>query len=243
MSAGFTWLGHSTFRIDTPGGKVILIDPWVANNPACPDSEKEFDRMDLMLCTHGHYDHIGDAVPLAIQHKPAVVGIFELGHWLARRGVENIYPMNKGGTLQYDGIGITMVHADHSCGLMEEDGSIGYGGEPCGFVVTLEDRTVFYHAGDTAVFGDMRIIADIYKPTLAMLPIGDRFTMSPREAALACELLGCDSVIPMHHGTFDLLTGKPEELRRFTRHMSALNIVELEPGQSYVLSGAESGLG
>lgn len=243
MSARFTWLGHSTFRVETPGGKVLLIDPWVANNPACPSDEKEFDRIDLMLCTHGHYDHIGDAAPLAKQYKPQVVGIFELCHWLERRGVENLNPMNKGGSLTFDGITVTMVHADHSCGITDDDGRIIYGGEAAGFVVALEDETVFYHAGDTAVFGDMKLIAELYKPTLALLPIGDRFVMSPREATYACYLLGCSEIIPMHHGTFPLLTGTPQEFVSLTRHIVGIEVVVLEPGGCYVMSGAESGLG
>jgi L-ascorbate metabolism protein UlaG (beta-lactamase superfamily) len=215
----------------------------VQSNPACPDSEKEFDQIDYMLCTHGHYDHIQDAVVLAKKYKPKVIAILELCKWLENKGVENLVPMNLGGTFEVDGIAITMVRADHSCGIIEPDGNLTYGGHACGYVVTLENHTAFYHAGDTAVFSDMKLIAEIYRPALAMLPIGDRFTMSPREAVYACQLLGCNNVIPMHHDTFDSLTGTPQEFRALSRYLVGMNIIDLLPGQSHVLSGAEHGLG
>src|SRR5512142_221662 len=176
-----TWLGHATFRVQTPGGSTILIDPWVMGNPACPEREKQVKKVDLMLCTHGHFDHIGDAVELANTHNPTVVGIFELCTWLQKKGVKQIAPMNKGGTQQVGDIKVTMTHALHSCGIMDGD-QIIYGGEACGYVIEFENGMRFYHAGDTAVFKDMEIIRDLYEPHVAMLPIGDHFTMSPREA-------------------------------------------------------------
>jgi L-ascorbate metabolism protein UlaG (beta-lactamase superfamily) len=225
-----TWLGHSTFRIETPGGKTILIDPWVMGNPMCPDSEKNPRKVDVMLCTHGHFDHIGDAVELAKKHKTAVVGIFELCSWLQKKGVEEICPMNKGGTQQVADINVTMVHAVHSCGIMDGD-DIVYGGEACGYVVEFENGLKIYHAGDTAVFGDMNIIRELYQPDIALLPVGDHFVMSPREATYACGLLRPKLVIPMHFGTFPMLRGSPAELRDNVQTMG-IDVLELKPGET-----------
>jgi L-ascorbate metabolism protein UlaG (beta-lactamase superfamily) len=229
--ARLTWLGHSTFRIDTDSGKTILIDPWVMGNPMCPKASQKFEKIDLMLCTHGHYDHIGDAVQIGKHYSPKVIGIFELCNWLERKGVKNTNPMNKGGSQTIDDVRITMVHADHSCGILEEDGSIVYGGEACGFVLEFESGLKLYHAGDTNVFGDMQIIRELYSPEIVMLPIGDLFTMSPREASYACNLLHPKAVIPMHFGTFPPLTGRPQELSRVAQELG-FEVVEMIPGQS-----------
>lgn len=226
-----TWLGHATFKVTTPGGKVILIDPWVQSNPACPDSQKQIDRCDLMLITHGHFDHMGDAVPIAQATNPTVVGIFELATYLQGRGLTNVSGMNKGGTQAAGGIKVTMVHAVHSCGILD-DGKIVYGGEAAGYVVTLENGFTIYHAGDTDVFGDMRLIGELYRPDVALLPIGDFYTMSPRQAAYAIQLLGVKKVIPMHYATFPVLTGTPQALRELTSNISGLEIIELKPGET-----------
>jgi L-ascorbate metabolism protein UlaG (beta-lactamase superfamily) len=223
-----TWLGHATFRAETPGGKTILIDPWVTGNPLCPEKEKQVKKVDVMLCTHGHFDHIGDAVEIAKRFNPKVVGIPELIGWLEKKGVKNTAPMNKGGTQQVEDIRVTMVHADHSCGITDGD-QIVYGGEACGYVVEFSNKLKIYHAGDTNVFGDMDIIRRLYKPDIAMLPIGDHYTMSPREAAYACGLLKPKTVIPMHFGTFPMLTGKPGELKKLVKGMEVL---EMKPGQT-----------
>jgi L-ascorbate metabolism protein UlaG (beta-lactamase superfamily) len=224
-----TWLGHSTFKI-VHQGKTILLDPWVANNPACPDSLKEFDAIDTMCITHGHFDHIADAVELGKKYKPQIVGIFETCTWLQGKGVENTNPMNKGGSQTINGIKYTMVHADHSCGITDGN-QIIYGGEAAGYVVTFPNGFKIYHAGDTNVFGDMALISELYRPDLAMLPIGDLFTMSPREAAKAIALLKPRYVIPMHYGTFPPLTGTPEELRRLTRDIAGLEILVPKIGE------------
>ena len=179
-------------------------------------------------------DHIGDAVAIARRARPkAVVGIFELCHWLERKGVENTRPMNKGGSQRVEGLRVTMVHADHSCGILDGD-QIVYGGEAVGYILEVEDGRRLYHAGDTALFGDMRLIGELYRPDLAMLPIGDLFTMSPEEAAQAIRLLGVKRVIPMHYGTFPVLTGTPERLKELTRDLPDLEIIVLRPGQSLV---------
>lgn len=227
-----TYLGHSTFKIKSPGGKVLILDPWVMGNPACPDEMKKVEKVDIIAVTHAHFDHIGDAVAIGREHQPKVVGIYETCVWLNSKGVENIAPMNKGGTQEVDGIKFTMVHADHSCGIQEEDGSIIYGGEAVGYVLEFENGFRVYHAGDTAVFSDMKLIAEIYKPELAMIPIGDLFTMSPTEAAYACRFLQAKHVIPMHYATFPLLTGTPAQLRELTGDIKGLEIIELKPGET-----------
>ena len=223
-----TWLGHATFRIQTPKGKTILVDPWVMQNPACPEKEKTVKSVDVMLITHGHGDHIGDAVEIAKKHKPKVVGIPELCGWLQQKGVEQISMMNKGGTQQVGDIKVTMVHADHSCGIQDGDQMV-YGGEACGYVIEFDNGLKIYHAGDTNVFGDMKIIHDLYAPDIAMLPIGDHFTMGPREAAYACDLLKAKTVIPMHFATFPVLTGTPGALSKLVH---GVEVLEMKPGQT-----------
>src|ERR1700693_2372386 len=221
-----TWLGHSTFRIETRAGKTIIIDPWIMGNPMCPEAEKKVKRVDILLCTHGHFDHIGDAVAVVKQHNPIVVGIFELCGWMEKKGAKQTSPMNKGGTQTIGDIKVTMVHADHSCGIQDGDQLI-YGGEACGFVVEFSNGVKIYHAGDTNVFGDMQIIRELYAPEIVMLPIGDHYTMGPREAAYACKLLKPKAVIPMHFGTFPVLTGRPGELQKLVPNVE---VVEMKPG-------------
>lgn len=223
-----TWLGHATFRIETPERKTIYLDPWIAGNPMCPASERNVQKADVMLCTHGHFDHIADAVDVAKKYDSVVVGIYELCCWLEKKGVKQIAPMNKGGTQTVADIKVTMVHAVHSCGIQDGD-QIVYGGEACGYVLEFSNGVKLYHAGDTNVFSDMAIIRDLYSPKIAMLPIGDRFTMSPREAAYACKLLKPETVIPMHFGTFPLLTGTPSDLQKLAPEVKVL---ELKPGQT-----------
>ena len=226
-----TWLGHAAFRVVTPKGTTILIDPWIMQNPMTPASEKDVKKCDIMLCTHGHGDHIGDAVAIAKKHNPKIVGIFELCLWLQKKGAQQISPMNKGGTQQVGDIKVTMVHAVHSCGIQDDDGSIIYGGEACGYVIHFDNGLKLYHAGDTAVFSDMAIIRDLYAPDIACLPIGDHFTMSPKEASYACNLLRPKAVIPMHFGTFPLLTGKPSQLKELVAD-SGIEVLELKPGET-----------
>ena len=226
---GITWLGHATFKVETPEGKVILIDPWVIGNPKCPEGHKQFKKVDAIFCTHGHGDHIGDAPGIAIQHDAVAVGVYEMCLWLAKKGVKQIAPMNKGGSQKVAGVTVTMVHADHSCGI-EDDGQIIYGGEACGYVLTFSNGVKLYHAGDTNVFGDMAIIRELYAPEIVCLPVGDVYTMGPREAAYACGLLKPKAVIPMHFGTFPALTGTVSDLKsRIVDY--GIEVVEVEPGE------------
>ena len=223
-----TWLGHATFRIETPAGKTIIIDPWVMGNPKCPEKAKTLSKVDVMLCTHGHGDHIGDAVEIARKHDPVVVGIPELCGWLESKGVKRVSGMNKGGTQTVGDIKVTMANAVHSSGIEDGDQRV-YGGEAAGYVVEFSNGLKIYHAGDTCVFGDMAIIRELYSPEICMLPIGDHYTMGPREAAYACKLLKPKSVIPMHFGTFPVLTGTPAELRKLAPDVE---VCELKPGET-----------
>jgi L-ascorbate metabolism protein UlaG (beta-lactamase superfamily) len=226
-----TWLGHSAFRITTPAGNVILIDPWIQTNPMTPEPLKQINRVDTMLITHGHFDHIADAVDLAKKFKPRIVAIHETCGWLESKGVTNTSGMNKGGTQAVGEIEVTMVNAIHSCGIQDGD-KIVYGGEACGYIIRLPGGLTIYHAGDTAVFGDMKIIGELYAPTVAMLPIGDHYTMGPREAALAIRLLNVKHVIPMHYGTFPALTGRPDSLQDLTRDVPSLEYHIMKPGDT-----------
>jgi L-ascorbate metabolism protein UlaG (beta-lactamase superfamily) len=227
----FTYLGHATVRCDLPGGEVVLIDPWLDGNPACPESLKKPERLDAVLITHGHSDHMGDAVDLCKRHSPKkVVASYEICNWLTDQGVENCSGMNLGGCQEVLGLQVTMVRADHSSSL--PDGS--YGGLASGFVVKLAGGFTFYHAGDTALFSDMQLIAEIYRPELAFLPIGDFYTMDPQQAARACRYLGVRHVVPIHWGTFPALTGTPDALRQALGNFGAsCSVVELKPGESY----------
>jgi L-ascorbate metabolism protein UlaG (beta-lactamase superfamily) len=224
-----TWLGHGTFQFQLPSGQVILMDPWTDGNPAYPKGY-QIERIDTMCISHGHFDHIHDAVPLAAKFAPEVVAIFETAHWLESKGVGKTRPMNKGGSQKVGDVTVTMTHAIHSCGILD-DGKIIYGGEAAGYILHLPDKRVVYFAGDTNVFSDMALIEQLYHPELAFLPIGDLYTMSPHEAAMACRLLRARKVIPMHFGTFPPLTGRPDALRERIRGLET-EIWELEPGKS-----------
>jgi L-ascorbate metabolism protein UlaG (beta-lactamase superfamily) len=205
-----TWLGHATFQLRFDSGEVLVTDPWTEGNPAYPKGYK-IQQVDAIAISHAHFDHTNDVVPLAKQFEPKVVAIFETAAWFEKKGVKNTIGMNKGGTVDLGFVKLTMTHALHSCAI--KDGSdLIYGGEAAGYVITQKDGRRAYFAGDTTVFSDMALIAELYEPELALLPIGGHYTMDPHQAALAARLLKAKKVIPMHFGTFPALTGRPEEL-------------------------------
>jgi L-ascorbate metabolism protein UlaG (beta-lactamase superfamily) len=225
-----TWVGHGTWIMETPGGKRVLIDPWVTGNPVVTDELRDPGPADVFLITHGHSDHTGDVVQLAAKHSPqAVLAMIELGDYLGSKGVENVIGFNKGGTVEVAGVKFTMVDAHHSSSLQDGD-TIVYTGEPAGYIVTVEDGRRIYVAGDTCVFGDMALIGRLYKPDVAILPIGDFFTMGPFEAAEAIRLLGVRKVVPTHYGTFDALTGTPDALRSEASDVEGLEVLDVRPG-------------
>jgi L-ascorbate metabolism protein UlaG (beta-lactamase superfamily) len=227
MATQLTWLGHAAFRVESPGGKRIYVDPFLNGNPKCPKSELQPERCDLLVLTHGHGDHVGDTVAIHQRFGCPVVAQVELRGWLTRQGVADdgsAHSINKGGTVGVGGVAVTLTDANHSSSA--PDGT--YAGESCGVVLQLEDGFKLYFAGDTNVFGDMSLIGRIYAPDVAVLPIGDHFTMGPREAAVALELLGVIRCVPCHYGTFGLLTGSPEELRELAP--PGVEIFAPEPG-------------
>ncbi len=224
-----TWLGHSTVLIQTVQGTNILIDPFVAHNPKYPKGFDLPERIHHILLTHGHGDHISDAVPVATKHGSTVVAVYELAAYIAAKGVTDTIGMNLGGTVQLEEIAATMVEAKHSAGAQDEHGT-HYVGVAAGFVLEIAGGPVLYHAGDTSVFGDMRLIAELYHPEVAMLPIGGHYTMGPKEAALAAKLLSPKMILPLHFGTFPPLRGTPEELAALID--SNVQVARLAPGQS-----------
>jgi len=230
--ARLTWFGHATWLLQTPGGKRVLIDPWFTGNPKAPENP-DLGAIDVILLTHGHSDHTADVIAIAKEKQPkAVIGMMELLGYFGGKGVENAVGMNKGGTHEAEGIKVTLTHAFHSSSLEGDGGEILYMGEPAGLIITLENGFRIYHAGDTTVFGDMALIGELYSPDVAILPIGDFYTMGPFEAAKAVELLGVKQIIPTHFGTFPALVGTPGGLRDELgkRGLGDVTVLDTEPG-------------
>jgi L-ascorbate metabolism protein UlaG (beta-lactamase superfamily) len=224
-----TWLGHSTFLLQSPKGVRVMFDPWLTGNPSCPEKAKKVTALDLMLVTHGHSDHASDAVSVGRATGATVLANFELAEWLERQGLRNVRGMNIGGCERLNGLAITMVQALHSSSA-EENGQRIYLGVATGFIVRLESGTTIYFAGDTGLFGDMKILGERYAPAIAFLPIGDRYTMGPEDAAIAGGWLGVKQIVPMHFGTFPELTGTPAQLRELCRPRG-IEVVDLRPGE------------
>jgi L-ascorbate metabolism protein UlaG (beta-lactamase superfamily) len=224
-----TWLGHATVLVTTAKGTNILIDPFIAQNPKYPRDFVLPPKIHYILLTHGHGDHISDAVPVAQKHGSTVVAIYELAAYVGDRGVTNTIGMNLGGTVQLEDVAATMVEARHSAGAQDEHGT-HYVGVAAGYVLTIADGPVLYHAGDTTVFGDMKLIRELYRPEVAMLPIGGHFTMGPKEAALAASYLAAEKVLPLHFGTFPPLKGTPQELAALVD--DSIQVVQWKPGET-----------
>jgi L-ascorbate metabolism protein UlaG (beta-lactamase superfamily) len=227
----FTWVGHGTWKVRSAKGKVIYIDPWVMNNPVAPAALKKVDGCDLILITHGHFDHVHDALEIARATKPKIVSNFEISAWLGSKGIpaDTIIGANQGGTVNVDGIKVTLVHAEHSCGISDGD-QILNGGAACGFVIEFENGFTVYFAGDTDVFGDMALIAELSEFDVAFLPIGDFYTMGPDRAAKAVSLLGVKTVVPMHFGTFPPLVGRPKALQDLVG--PGVKVLDIKPGDT-----------
>lgn len=226
-----TWLGHGAVRVKTPDGKIILVDPFISGNPSTPEHERIQDRADVILVSHGHGDNLGETVEIAKRTGAKAFCIFEIAQWLQKKGVSNVVGMNIGGTADADGIKITMTPAWHSSSIADGD-SLLPGGTACGFVVRLSNGFTIYFSGDTGVFLDMQLIGKLLEPDLAVLSIGDHFTMGPKGAAEAVRLLGVKQVIPVHYGTFPALTGSPDALREETLDIDGLQIHALKPGET-----------
>jgi L-ascorbate metabolism protein UlaG (beta-lactamase superfamily) len=224
-----TWYGHATFVLTTPGGKRIVFDPWLTGNPKTPAGAK-IDKADVICVSHGHSDHSGDVVAVARATNAPVVAVYELANWFQGKGLKEVIGMGIGGTVVVKGLRISMTSAVHTSSI-EEDGKVHYVGLATGFVVRMEDGRAIYFAGDTSLFGDMRLIRELHAPEIAFLPIGDHYTMDPVAAAQACEMLGVRQVVPMHYGTFPVLTGTPDALKKLVEPMG-VDVLVLKPGET-----------
>jgi L-ascorbate metabolism protein UlaG (beta-lactamase superfamily) len=213
MSATITWFGHATIRLVLPDQRVVFIDPWFDGNPACPESLKKVPRCDMVLCTHGHFDHVGGVQQLVKAFDPVVIANYDLCAALSKQiGKSRFEGMNTGGTLAINGVRVSLTQAFHSSGVDSPEGPV-YGGMPNGMVIAAEGVATIYDAGDTDVFSDMALINRLYDPKVCILPIGDRFTMGAKGAAIAAEMLQPAAIIPVHYKTFPLLAPNADAFR------------------------------
>jgi len=226
-----TWLGHATVLITTPKGTNILIDPFIEHNPKYPKGYKLPDKIDLLLLSHGHMDHIADAIPVAKKHGSIAIGMVEVIGWLQSKGLKDDQGigMNLGGSHKHADVSVSLTQALHSSGISDGDETV-YGGEPAGLIIAIDNGPTLYHAGDTTVFSDMKLIGELYHPDLAMLPIGDHYTMGPRLAAVAAKYVGAKTILPIHWGTFPPLIGTPAALEKELAG-SGITVIHTEPGK------------
>lgn len=225
------WLGHSAFRLESPTGKVIYVDPFLTNNPKTPENFKKPDDVDYILLTHGHEDHVGDTIDIANRTGCLVLAQVELSHLLIKNGLKKDQAMefNKGGTVHFDDFSVTLVSANHSSSFGGK-----YAGEAGGLVLSFEDDICFYHLGDTHIFGDLELYGELYEPDVIAVPIGDHYTMGPQEAAMCCEMIGAKSAVPIHYGTFPVLTGSPDEFQEFTKKYCDTKVLIPKPGDQFL---------
>lgn len=224
-----TWLGHAAFEIQFDSGEVLILDPWIEGNPAYPKGY-EIQRADAIAVSHGHSDHLADVVPLAKRFAAKVLAMVEVAGYVGSQGVKETVGFNKGGTVDLGFVKLTMTHALHSSSISDSGNTI-YGGEAAGYILTFKDGRRAYFAGDTAVFAELGLYADLYHPELAFLPIGDHYTMGPEEAAYAGRMLKVKEIIPMHYGTFPVLAGTPRELEEKLSG-SGIRVLTLKQGQA-----------
>jgi len=225
------WLGHSAFKLESQTGKIIYIDPFLSGNPTTPEEFKAPSDIDYILLTHGHEDHVGDTLDLAEKTGCTVVAQVELSHLLKKRGLKDDQRIefNKGGTVHFDDFSVTLVSANHSSSF---DGE--YAGEAGGLVLSFEDDICFYHLGDTNIFSDLELYGQMYQPHIVAVPIGDHYTMGPEEAAIACDMIDANIAVPIHYGTFPVLTGTPEDFKMFTEKYSDTEVIIPEAGEQFL---------